>query len=255
VRRLACLAAVALLAGCGSSGPNAKDVLKQTASNLGKIRSGVLDVRLLVTPQHKGVPVGFTLHGPFQLGKTRLPILRVTYTQIANGKQASATLVSDGSRAVTQSNGRTAPLATSAEQTLAGAAQQVQGAGTLFDVSSWIEHAKVSDGGSGTDKVTADLNVPNAANSLLSLLRLSGRDVHELSSAEAKRLQQAVRSSSFVLYTGKKDRLLRQLALSADIGFDVPKNLRASLGSLVGAKFEFELAVANPNQPVSVTLP
>jgi hypothetical protein len=248
-------AAGLLLAGCGSSGPNAQSVLRQTAQNLGKIASGTLDLRLLVTPQGKGHRFGFTLHGPFSFGKTALPILDVAYTQIANGHQATATLISDGRRGVVQSNGATKPLSPSAESTLRAAGQQVQGAASLFDISSWLEHPKVSSGPAGTDEVTADLNVPNVANGLIGLLRLTGRNVQQLTSTDVKRLQNAVRSSSFVLYTGKKDRLLRKLDLTADLGFDVPQDLQNALGTLVGAKVEFELAVANPNKPVHVSVP
>jgi hypothetical protein len=260
LRRLALLAAVALLAGCGSSGPSASSVLKQTASNLGKIKSGTLDLRLLVTSPGQGTRFGFTLHGPFQLGKTPLPILHVAYTQIAGNKQAAATLISDGHRGVAQSNGKTLPLSPSAQQALSAAAQQVQGGGTAaaLDISSWIEHPKLSGGGelggSDTDKVTADLNVVNATNSLIGFMRLAGRDVHELTGADAKQLQQAVRSSSFVLYSGKKDRLLRKVEVAATFGFDLPKALKDAFG-VVGAKVEFELGVANPNKPVSVRLP
>jgi len=262
LRRIAFLAAaVALLAGCGSSGPNANDVLKRTAASLSTIKSGTLDLKLLVTsPGAHGTRFGFTLHGPFQLGKTPLPVLHVAYTQIAGDKQATATLISDGRRGVVQSGGKTLPLTASARQTLSAAAQQIQGAGALaaFDISSWIEHPKVSGGGevggADTDKVTADLNVLNATNSLLGLIRLAGRNVHELTGSDAKQLEQSVKSSSFVLYSGKRDRLLRKVDVAATFGFDVPKQLANALGA-VGAKVEFELGVANPNKPVSVNLP
>ena len=108
--------------------------------------------------------------------------------------------------------------------------------------------------GADTDKVTADLNVLNATNSLLGLIRLAGRNVHELTGSDAKQLEQSVKSSSFVLYSGKRDRLLRKVDVAATFGFDVPKQLANALGA-VGAKVEFELGVANPNKPVSVNLP
>ena len=155
---------------------------------------------------------------------------------------------------------RRLPLSASARQTLSSAAQQIQGAAGLgaFDISSWIEHPKVSGGGevggADTDKVTADLNVLNATNSLLGLVRLMGREVHQLEGADAKQLEKSVKSSSFVLYSGKRDRLLRKVDVTATFNFDVPKTLETVFG-VVGAKVEFELGVANPNKPVSVKLP
>ena len=80
------------------------------------------------------------------------------------------------------------------------------------------------------------------------------RYVHELTGSDAKQLEQSVKSSSFVLYSGKRDRLLRKVDVAATFGFDVPKQLANALGA-VGAKVEFELGVANPNKPVSVNLP
>jgi hypothetical protein len=43
--------------------------------------------------------------------------------------------------------------------------------------------------------------------------------------------------------------------MRAELGLDVPPSLRRVLGDVVGAKVEFELAVAHPNQAVSVPPP
>lgn len=52
-----------------------------------------------------------------------------------------------------------------------------------------------------------------------------------------------------------RDQLLRRLLLKADLGLEVPESLRRALGQVVGAKVEFELAVASPNEPVTVKPP
>jgi hypothetical protein len=253
-RSAALLAGVALLAGCGGGGPNAQDVLEQTASNVGKIRSGTLALKLLVTPGGEGRPFGFELHGPFQLGggSNALPVTRLTYTQIANGSRATATLVSNGTDAYVDTGGKKLPLSPDQADTLERAGAQLRGAGVgaRLAVGSWLDDAKASDGGevggASTDKVTAKLDVVAAVEGLVSVVRLSGRRVPALTDADAKRLRDAVRSTSFALYSGKKDRLLRKLDMSVDFGFDVPPDLKAALGELVGAKVEFELAVSNP---------
>src|SRR2546421_6643292 len=120
-RCLVLLALVPILGACGGAGPG--DVLSQTASNLGKIHSGTLSMRLLVTPRGtgQGQPFGFTLHGPFALARSgSLPRLRVDYTQIANGGQATVTVVSTGKSAYVLSNGRTRNLPASALGSLRG---------------------------------------------------------------------------------------------------------------------------------------
>jgi hypothetical protein len=256
IRRAALLAGVALLAvaGCGGGGPNAQDVLKQTASNLGKIRAGTLGVKLLVTPSGGGEPFGFELHGPFRLagGANALPVTRLMYTQIANGKRATATLVSNGTDAYVESNGQKLPLSPAQADTLQRAGAQLRGAsgGARLVVGAWVKDPKASDGGevggAETDKVTAKLDVVAAVDGLLSVARATGQAVPSLSAADETRLRDAVRSTSFVLYSGKRDRLLRKLDLSVDFGFDVPSDLKAALGDLVGAKVDFELAVSNP---------
>jgi hypothetical protein len=256
-RLLAVLVGVALVlaAGCGGSDDSeARDVLKQTAAKLGEIRSGTLDLKLLVTPSGGGEPFGFKLHGPFRLPDKRdaLPVATLTYTQIANGKQATARLVSDGSDAYVENDGDRTPLTPDQKATLSKAGDQLEGAGgaTQLAIGSWVKDAALDDGGSvggsATDKVSAKLDVVAVVNGLLQIVRLSGRDTGTVRDADAKQLDDAVRSSSFELWSGKQDRLLRRLAMSVDFGFDVPGELRRALGDLVGAKVDFELGVRNP---------
>jgi hypothetical protein len=251
VNRLAAvLLGVALLAGCGGGGPNADDVLKETASNLGKIHSGVLGMKLLVTPQGRGRPFGFELHGPFALRRAGLPVARISYTQIADGNRSTATLVSDGREAYVETAGGTRrPLDAAQEETLSQAGRQAAGAGGIgrIVVNRWLKHVDASDGGNGMDKVTAELDVREAVTGLLDAARLAGQNVPQLSQDDLKRVEDAVRSTSFVLYSGRQDRLLRRLQMSVDFGFDVQDDLRQALGDLVGAKVDFELRVDRPN--------
>jgi len=97
--------------------------------------------------------------------------------------------------------------------------------------------------------------VVNAANGLLGLLRQLGRTAPRIQGDEATRLQDAVSSSSFDVWTSKDGHLLRRLLLKADLGLNVPAELRRVLGDVVGAKIDFELEIARANQPVRVTPP
>jgi hypothetical protein len=106
--------------------------------------------------------------------------------------------------------------------------------------------------GAPTDEVTGDLDVVAAANGLMGFAALAGRDATRIEGADAARLRKAVRSSSVDVLTGKDDRLLRRMTLSADLGFDVPAALKRALGTNVGAKIDFLLAVTDPNAPVVV---
>jgi hypothetical protein len=255
VRALAAvLCGVALVAGCGGGGKDAQSVLKQTAATLGSIHSGTLGLKLLVTPQGGGQPFGFELHGPFKLAQGSLPVTKMTYTQIASGSTATATLVSNGNDAHVEAGGKQLALSPAQADSLRQATAQLRGSGSgaRLAISTWVKDPKASDGGlvggADTDKVAGTIDLGEAARALVDVERLSGRDVRQLTADERKRLQDAVRSSSFVLYSGKADHLLRKLQLSVDIGFDVPADLKAALGPLVGAKVDFELSVADPKR-------
>jgi hypothetical protein len=253
--------AAALPAGCGGSGDDAKRELRQTAQRLGEIRSGDLDLRLFVLPvggtQGR---IGFELSGPFALRRNALPTARIRYTQFAGTREATATFVSDGRRAVAVANGKTITLPPSAVEQLRGATAGLGGPGGVggLRIDSWLKDPSVSDGGelggAHTDHISAKLDVVNAANGLLTLVRQLGRDTPALTGKSADQLRNAVKSSSIDVWTGRRDRLLRRLELKARLGFDVPEELTRALDDVVGATFEFVLAIAHPNEPVHVSL-
>jgi hypothetical protein len=256
VRRAAFLLA-ATLAAAGCGGGHAREVMSDTSANLGKIRSGDLTLRLVVSPREgtKG-RIGFELHGPFALRQGALPVARVAYTQIAGARQATATFISTGTKAYAEVNGKVYELPASATDGIRRAAAGPSGSGGFagLDISSWVKHPSVSSSGN-EDHISAGLDVVNAANGLLGLLRGLGRDAPVIDGHEADRLRDAVDSSSFDVWTGSQDHLLRRLLMKADLGLDVPEQLRRVLGDVVGAKVEFELAVAHPNQAVTVAPP
>jgi hypothetical protein len=261
VKRVAALMMLVTLAtGCGSS--RANEILSDTAGNLGKIRSGDLTLRLVVSPREgtKG-RIGFELRGPFALRPDGLPVAKIAYTQIAGARQATATFISTGTKAYAEVNGKAYELPPESTEAVRRASSGVEGSGGFgqFQIDSWVEDPVATDGGevggSRTDRVSAGLDVVDAANGLLGLVRQLGRDAPTIEGDQAKQLEDAVDSSSFEVWSGQEDHLLRRLLLKADLGFDVPASLRRVLGDVVGAKIEFELAISNPNQPVSVPPP
>src|SRR5919201_1997512 len=127
MRRVVVLAVgVGLLSGCG--GGNAKHVLAATADNLAKIHSGRLDLRFVVVPS-KGDEFGFTLRGPFALRRGSLPVARIAYTQIANGRRATAVLVSSGSSAYALVGAKRVALSAAQQEELRMAASQLGSGG------------------------------------------------------------------------------------------------------------------------------
>lgn len=256
MRRATLLIVLATLAaGCGGS--HAHAVLSDTADKLAKIHSGDLTLRLVVSPRTgtKG-RIGFELRGPFALRPGSLPIAKVAYTQIAGARQATATFISTGTKAYAEVNGKVYELPAAATESVRRAAGGPGGSGGFgsLDIASWVKDPKVSTEGRD-EHVSSELDVVNAANGLLGLLRSLGRQTPTIEGDEAKRLTDAVQSSSFDIWTAKQSHMLRRLLLKADLGFSVPPSLRRVLGDVVGAKIDFELSVAHPNQAVSVPPP
>jgi hypothetical protein len=263
IRRLGALAVVVLaVAGCGGGG-DASETLRETAGKLDDVHSGTLTLKLVVEPEGGAgeEPFGFELHGPFALAEEgKLPQLDVEYTQIANGKRGTARVISDGEDAWVESQSGLQQLTAADEEELRRVGVQVAGNGVGdLDVADWFRDPEQSDGpdvaGDATDKVTAEVDVVNAANDLIDLAERAGAGLARLEGADARQLDDATRSAKLELLTGKDDRLLRQLKLDVDLGTDVPDTLRSLLTASVGAKVHFELRVEGPNEPVRVERP
>jgi hypothetical protein len=243
VKRALILLPLLVLAGCGGGASND---LRATQDHLSSIHAATLGLRLIVTPRTSGgrgsQPFGYELKGPFDLRSGGpMPKLRVDYTQIANGRTATAMLVSDGQKATVSTGGKTVTLG-------GAAARQLNVLGGAFskdslDLTGWVRNPQTSNGPAGSERISGDLDVGRA---LSYFAGLTGSAAPALTKDEEKRLQRAVKSSRIEVVTGKHDKLLRSVHFVADLGFDVPPDLRAALGNLVGAKLELLLELANP---------
>jgi hypothetical protein len=264
MKRFAALSLAALtLTACGG-GEDAEDVLAETADNLEKIESGDLTMRLVLTPKGEGTEtVGFELRGPFSLeGPGELPVARIAYTQIRGSQRATVTVVSTGRKAYVEVGGRAYELPPEQAAQLRQAGKELgqgEGLGEL-GLDDWIDDPQLSDGevvdGVETDRIDAKLDVAAAAHDLVQLGRNLGQgSLGQLSDADEQTIERATRSAGLRLVTGEDDRLLRRLDIDVDLGFDVPTELRSALGSLVGARIDFELGVDDPNRSVRVEQP
>lgn len=253
--RLATAALLALLlvvAGCGGAGDGAAGALRTTSDNIGKLRSGRLDVRFVMHPRGAAGDVGVELVGPFSIPDKRgqLPRLDVRYTRLAGTRRTTARLVSTGAAAWVVSGGKARRLSPAQAKPLADAAGP--GLGALgIDPAHWIDHARMTAGptldGGRTDRITGGLEVSAAAKDLS---RLAGRAV---GGADARRLDDATRSSSIEVLTGHDDRLLRRMSVS--IRLDLPPALRARAGGSAGLDVTLLVSIRRPNRPIAVRAP
>lgn len=252
-RTLLSLAAALVLAGCAGDSRPAGPVLKDTAANLGKIKTGVLDVSVRLEPTD-GAPFGYEIRGPVRLaGENEVPLADVEYRQFANGEEETVRLVLDEDGGWIERAGTRTELT---EQQLAelresGSLLGQDGLETL-DLEQWLAEPELSDGPDGTDRVTGELDVLTAMTGLASLSGLF-EGTRTLSAADRRRVAERTDESSFELLTGDEDRLLRKLALGFSFDEDVPEDLRAALGEdAVGAEFSFDLELDEVNQPVEL---
>lgn len=266
-RLLAVLALLPALAACEvGGGSDAEEVLGETAGNLAEIRSGTLDLRLIVAPRD-GNEFGFELHGPFALASEEgdLPVLDVDYTQILEGRRGTVSLVSTGDEAFAVVDGQAYELGEEQTTELRAASGALGGgsggSGGLDElpIDDWVVDPEVEDGGevggADTDLVSGEVDIVAAANGLIQLARGFGRPLPRIEGANADVLRDSARETSFSVWTGEDDRLLRRLLLEAELGLEVPDELRLALGNLVGATITFELGVTDPNEDVSVEAP
>jgi hypothetical protein len=258
----AVLAGACLAAGCGGGGGDPGPVLADTAAKLRTIRSGELSLSLHVDPQGDGSEFGFEVSGPFSLAKKgSLPVADLEYTQIANGQQGTARLISTGSKAYVKVGDTVYELPAAQTSDLRNATGDLRSGGGLaqLDISDWIKDPELSDGGevggADTDHVEAGLDTAAAVDDLLRLGRGFGSSIPALDAKSRKRLVAATKSANFDLYSGKNDHLLRKLEIDADFGLSVPDALASALGTTVGAKVDFELGISHPNSAIHVATP
>lgn len=259
-RVLPLLLGVVALAGCGGGDADPATVLSQTAENLGQIQSAEsMHLKLLVDPAGEGDPFGFELEGPVALCQLRaLPLLDVEYTQIANGQEATVGIVSNGEQGFVVVNDTAYEMREDQEADLRSACDDLEaGDGGLesLRVGDWVRDPKASSG-DDVDTVTGELDVVAVVNDLVDVARaFGGSSLARLDRDDARRIAEATEDSSFELETGHDDHLLRRLFLEAELGFDVPEDLRRALGDVVGGTFTFELELEDPNSQVEVQQP
>jgi hypothetical protein len=249
------LAAVAALSGCGAgAGGPAGPALQETARKLDRIESGVLSLEVRMEAKD-GEELGYEIEGPIKLaGGDELPLADVEYTQRANGREEKVRLVLTADGGWVEQDGERTDLSASQLEELRTSGSLLGRVGLeTLDFDKWIVDPKRSDGPDDTDKITGELDVAAALNGLAGLSGMLGSGPRELGETRREQVEDAVSDSSFELLTGKDDRLLRKLALMVQFDADVPDELREALGKdAVGARFEFDLALDDVNQPVEI---
>jgi hypothetical protein len=231
--------AVALLAGCGGSKPDAGKVLDQTFGAGAKpIHSGRLDLHVDVEGQALGglpAPLGVRLSGPF--GGTQgggLPKFDLNLDMRTSGGAVRIGAISTGDRgwlvfqqqAYTLTDDLFRQLDRSRRQALAPRATGAPSSPLRalgIDPRRWLRDAEtVGDetvAGEEVTHVRARLDVPRLLGDVQTLLARAGRSQTNgqappaLTSQARRRIEQAVRDAHVDIYSGRDDHVLRRIAL------------------------------------------
>ncbi len=182
--------AALLLAGCGSSSPDAKRLLEQTFGGQHAVNSGRLSFALSVTPSGSSTitsPLSFSFGGPFQSrGAGQLPASNFNLTLRGLGHTGSLGIVSTGTAGYVALQGTSYALPASTFQKLESSFASVTrsgggggGSGTLsklgIDPLRWLTAPMVvgseSVAGAPTTHVRAGIDVSAFLADLSTLLR------------------------------------------------------------------------------------
>jgi hypothetical protein len=268
VNRLVLLVVAGCLA-CAScirpSTHNAGAELRTTAANLGKIRSGNLDVVMQTAAEgHK--PSGFGIKGKFSFDSSgTLPLLDVTVDRFDEARHQTTHLVSTGTQVFVDESGKMQPVPAASLDGLRGLGSRSGSSGPLgrFPIDNWISGNPVVTAGGlvgtvDTDKTTAQLDVGQVMNGLISLAHEFGSSaasqLTQLSAPERERVRRSVRSATLEVWSGRKDKIMRRLVM--DLVFATKNTqLAKKLRALSGITIHFEAKITDLNKPVAVPSP
>lgn len=277
------VASVAGLAACGGDdggGPtDAKSLLQDTFGPDQSVKSGKLAVALdldLKGLKNLNGPVAIKLDGPFESqGKGKLPKLDLSFTLSGGGASFAAGAVTDGEQGWLKLQGTTyvvddatfAKFKDGYEQSASKSSDDT-GAPSLkslgVDPLRWLTDPKVDGteevGGAETEHITAGVDVAkflDDVNTLLgkagSLGSAAGSVPSSLTDQQRQDIEASVKDAALEIWTGKDDHALRRLKLTLSV--DVPEAVRSRAGGLSTGTVDFDLTIADLNEPQTIEAP
>lgn len=274
---------LALLGGCGSSGPSAGSLLRATVSADRAVRSGRIDLSLaLQSPSASalGGPLAVSLEGPFENGAAgALPRFALAATLTTEGATIPLGATSTGSAFYLKFGGQyfILPAASFAalKSAYARAAAGSSGAAlSPFGIEplQWLSAPEVVGQealeGVPVTHIRARLDVQRLLESIgrvsslsSSLRALAGGHLPALaalleavsSPAGQSALEHALKSSQVDLQTGKQDHILRALSIAVKLQAGSAES--AALAGLKSATLRVRLRLEQVNQRQSIGAP
>ena len=272
VRVLFILLLALVAVGCGGgedtadSSTDVDQLLQDTFSGSKPIQSGKLSLALGLESDGGQGPVTAKLSGPFQSeGKGRLPQLDLQGSFEGGGESLSGGVTATKDAGYVSFGGNTYEIAGPVfEQFKAGyeqSAKEASGeskdpslASLGIDPRRWLTNAKnegeAKVGDTDTIKLTGDVDLSKAlddVNTALQKLRsLGGAQAanlpQQLTEADKKQAEDAVKNLSVQIYTGKGDTILRRMVIAMKL---------AAQNQTADVKLDFQILDLNQGQDIS----
>src|SRR5579875_1872130 len=267
--------------GSGAGGPaasgNPTTLLRQTFASTHSIRSGVLDVSLMITPKGSSeltTPLSLTLGGPFESrgsGHRAQSALTISFTGL--GKHGSLGLTTTSSAGYITLEGTSYKLPgadfNKLQSSLGSGSGAEPGLSSLgINPQDWVSRPTIvgtaTINGVVTEHLHAAVNVRAfvlSLNKLLakesSTLRAAGSTASKVPShitaAEASKIAAAIHRPTVDVYTDKNDSTLRRLVIAATL--PVHGSLSSQLGGLSSASLRLTIGYSHLNQPQTIAAP
>jgi hypothetical protein len=270
------------VAACGSSGSsgaaassNPTTLLSQTFSAKHTVKSGILQVSLVVVPTGSSeltTPLSLSLRGPFQSrGAGKPPESAFTIGFSALGKSGSFGVTTTASGAYISIEGTNYQLPSSEFQKLRSTLGSSSSSGSAPGLSSlginpesWLSRPQIvgtqTVDGVVTEHLHAAVDISAFVRSLnrvltkeSSTLKSTGTGVERITSAMARKIAAEVRDPTVDVWTGKNDSTLRRLQIGATV--PISGSLSSELGGLSSATFRLTLNYAQLGKPQTIAAP
>jgi hypothetical protein len=254
--------------GSGGGDDSATALIKRATQNTAKSADMKLDMEVNV----KGVdnfdgPAKLSLEGPFRSnGKGALPDLDWKMHGEADGKKFDARLITLRDNAYVEYQDTTYEVGTQLISTLTSRMKQQSQADPKelrslgINAGSWLKDAEVEDSdvdGVATKRISGEVDVRKAMQDLDKLFRklsssnqLPSGSSPQITDQTIDQVTDAIKDPHIEVDVGRDDGIMRRE--TAEFGFEVPEDKRASAKGLEGGNFKlsFEFRDVNGDQQV-----
>lgn len=280
---LVCLASIAVAACGSSSGSSSQDaagLLKDTFHGNHKIDSGNINLALTINPTGSSSvsgPIKLSFGGPFESGGSgKLPQSDFNVSISAEGKSGSLGIISTGSKGYVTLQGTGYQLPADTFKKLQSSFSDLGASGSSSKNSTglsnlgirpldWLQNPTVvgdeTVAGDETTHIRAGVNVRGLLTDLDTLLK-KGSSLgvpktanlsNGLSASTRAKIASEVRNTTFDVWTGKDDKMLRKLSIGTTL--PVTGQTSTQLGGMTSAGIALTVQYSDLNQPQTITAP